>query len=495
MEKLRLKKTAELTIQDVDVLEQWWVEKSRKNFLAYRMFLGYGRFEYNWFVTDMCKHLQQFYADLIAGKKPVLCIQSPPQHGKSWCVSDFISWVIGHVNSLRVIYASYSETLGRRCNSAQQRVLETDKYKKIFPDTALPNKNNGMVRTTDHIEYMDSKGELTGGQFRNTTVAGPVTGESLDLGVIDDAVKGREQANSTTWSQKIWDWFTDDFLTRFSKDAGLLIIMTRWTTHDLIGRLKEEFAKENTEVKVVNYEAIATCDEPNRKVGEALFPKIKPLDFLLIRKNLMDDESWESIYQGSPTVRGGNIIKDEWWKWWTVLPAVRCYFITADTAQKEKVRNDWTDFKAWAYGYDGNIYLIDHLRAKMASPTLRKEGELFYKKHDVMKIEANDPILRAMFIEDKSSGVGLIQELRALNLKIEEVPRQADKFCRAQDAAPYIKAGRVYLNADISDVGNTTKEAREFPNSKFDDDFDCLLTAVEVAFIYRKLDGITIGVI
>ena len=55
------------------------------------------------------------------------------------------------------------------------------------------------------------------------------------------------------------------------------------------------------------------------------------------------------------------------------------------------------------------------------------------------------------------------------------------------DASPYIKAGLVHLNTDIPDVGNTTKEAREFPNGEFDDDLDCLVTAIEIAYINKDL--------
>jgi len=483
-----------LTAASIDALNNWWKIKSRKNFFAYRLYARHGLFDHNWFVEDMCMRLQQFFVDLIAGKRPVLCIQSPPQHGKSWSVSDLISWMVGQINTLRVIYASYSETLGKRCNLAQQRMLESEKYKSIFPETRLAEKVGQGIRTTENLEFFNSKGEPTGGQFRNTTVAGPVTGESLDLGVIDDAVKGREQAGSITWSQKIWEWFTDDFMSRFSKDAGLLIIMTRWTTHDLIGRLKKKFKETGQKMEVVNYEAIATEDEENRKAGEALFPAIKPLDFLLTRKSVMDSESWESLYQGSPTVKGGNLIKDDWWGWWKVLPNIKYKFITADTAQKDKERNDWTDFKTWGYGEDDKIYLLDHLRAKMTSPVLRTEAMAFYSTHDTKKVNPNDPILRGMFIEDKSSGVSLIQEMRALGCKVVEVPRITDKFFRVQDAAPYIKAGRVVLNTDIPDINNTTKEAREFPNSKFDDDLDSLVTAIEVVYIY-KLTGTLIGVI
>ncbi len=476
----------QLTIEDIELVEQWWVEKSRRNFLAYRMFMRHGNFDHNWFVADLCVQLQQFYQDLVAGKRPVLCIQSPPQHGKSWSITDFISWITGKIPELRTIYASYSDTLGKRCNTAQQRAINSPKYKKIFPGVNLAEKRGEGVKTTEHLEFFDDEGIPTNGQFRNTTVAGSVTGESLDLGVIDDAVKGREQANSITWSQKIWEWFTDDFLSRFSKKAGLLIIMTRWTTHDLIGRLKDKYKELRKKIKIVNYEAIATKDEENRRAGEALFPELKPIDFLMTRKEIMDDESWESLYQGSPTVRGGNVIKDDWWGWWKQLPLIKYKFITADTAQKDKEKNDWTDFKAWGYGEDDKIYLIDHLRAKMKAPTLRKEAEMFYKKHDTPRIQVNDPILRAMYIEDKSSGTGLIQELEAVGCKIVEVPRITDKYFRAQDASPYIKAGRVVLNTDVPDVNNTTKEAREFPNSEFDDDIDTVFTAIEVAFINKE---------
>ena len=92
---------------------------------------------------------------------------------------------------------------------------------------------------------------------------------------------------------------------------------------------------------------------------------------------------------------------------------------------------------------------------------------------------------RKMYIEDKSSGIGLIQELKKKKLKIEGVPRNAgnDKYLRAEDCSVYIESGQVVLNIDVSGVGNLTKEAREFPNGEFDDDFDTCMTAIEVVYI------------
>ena len=473
----------QLTASDIDLLEEWWIQKSRTNFLAYRKYMRADTYVDGWFLSDMAKQFQQFYSDLRAGLRPILLVQSPPQHGKSWAVTDFLSWVSGQWPEIRSIYATYSDTLGVRCNISQQRQMDSKKYSKIFLNTKLSHKKGEAVRNTNHLEFLDKDGKPTGGQFRNTTSGGPVTGESLDLGIIDDAVKGREQANSQTWSQKIWEWFTDDFNTRFSDKAGLLIITTRWTIHDIIARLLKIKDQLKGVMKLINYQAIATEDEKYRKEGEPLFPELKSLEFLHGKKALMAPASWEALYQGNPVITGGNLFKDYWWGWWEVLPQLKYKFITADTAQKIKTQNDWTILQCWGYGIDDRIYLLDKIRNKFEAPDLRKEAEIFYRKHDTRRINLTDPILRGMYIEDKSSGTGLLQELGRKRMKVIEVPRHTDKYFRAEDALPYIEAGKVVLNVEISDVGNLTKEGREFPNGDFDDDIDTLMTAVEVAFI------------
>jgi len=113
------------------------------------------------------------------------------------------------------------------------------------------------------------------GSFRNTTIEGQINGLQLHLGVIDDPVKNRAEADSQVIRDKTWKWFTDDFLSRFAKDSALLIVMTRWHLDDLLGRAIEHMPG----VKVLRYPAIAECDEEYRRAGEPLFPELKPLDF------------------------------------------------------------------------------------------------------------------------------------------------------------------------------------------------------------------------
>src|SRR5690606_17682090 len=119
-------------------------------------------------------------------KKPTLIIEAPPQHGKTLAVSDFIAWIAGKNPDFRTIYTSYSSNLGESANKRIQRILSSDVYNSIFPETRLAGKEDRAY--SKNLELLDFVGK--DGSFRNTTVGGQITGMSLDFGVIDDPIKG-----------------------------------------------------------------------------------------------------------------------------------------------------------------------------------------------------------------------------------------------------------------------------------------------------------------
>ena len=249
---------------------------------------------WDWWVERVSLELQLFYDAFAAGKRPKLAIMSPAQHGKTWAAEDFIAWVAGKNPDLKTIYTSYSENLGTMRSHNLMRTMKSPTYRGIFRDTRVGEK--GWEASSGLIEYADHTGS-----FRNTTVGGPITGLEQHLGVVDDPVKGRAEANSRLVRDRTWNWFVDDFMTRFASDSALLVIMTRWHVDDLLGRLIE---KERN-VRTLAYPAIAEEDDGYRRNGEALFPALKPLDFLLERKNLMSEASWEAEYQQHPYLVGG----------------------------------------------------------------------------------------------------------------------------------------------------------------------------------------------
>lgn len=285
------------------------IQNAQKYFWQYRIEMNPRLIlAHKWFPRSIAYELRQFHDDLKAGKRPILLLQTPPQHGKSLSVIDFIAWCIGLDPELRVIYASFSDRLGIRANLRLQRALDSKTYKQIFPETYLTTKHivtiaERHLRNHEVLEFVGHEG-----YFRNTTVGGAITGEALDLAVVDDPIKGRAEASSEVTREKTWNWITDDVFSRFSETAGLIMIMTRWHLDDPAGRFMEHFGKR---IKVVRYPAIATEDERYRRRGEPLFPELKSMEFLLERRKLYTEASWEALYQQNPFIVGGGIFPIE----------------------------------------------------------------------------------------------------------------------------------------------------------------------------------------
>lgn len=459
-----------MTYEDLDLLEQYYNLKAKDDFYTFRRLIN-PKAKVGWFYKDITAQLQQFYNDLVSGKKPKLILQAPPQHGKSEAITDFVAWLSGKNPDLRSIYASFSERLGVRANLKMQRIMSTKRYQSIF-ETRLNERNVSTVsgqhlRNKEILEYVNHIG-----YFRNTTVQGSITGEGLDLGIIDDPIKGREQANSSTFREKAWDWFTDDFFTRFSEDAGLLMILTRWHVDDPAGRMIDKFGNK---IKVVTYQAIAMRDEINRKEGEPLFPQLKSLEFLIERKSTMPPANFEALYQQHPIMKDGEILKIDWFKWWEVFPIIAESSIFVDTAQKKGELNDFTVAELWGSDGAGNIFLMDMIRVKENAPEAQKMVEMFYFKHST---DMNTKF-KKMYIEDKSSGQTMLQVFKNRKMLVEGVQRNIDKVQRANMFGGYIEMGKVYLNSKIKNIDHMTDEAISFPNGVHDDTLDPMFDAIE----------------
>lgn len=458
------------TNDDLDLIEAKLAEQSRRSFWAFRQYM-HPKLKMAWWQKDAAGHLQQFYHDKVAGLRPKLLLQAPPQHGKSMMIVDFIAWASGHSPELRTIYASFSSRLGMRANADLQRMYISDKYKLTFPDLIIPERSRSISegiyqRNSELIEYVK-----TGGLFRNTTVRGPITGEGLDMGVVDDPLKGREEANSAVIRDKIYDWLTDDFMTRFADDAALLGIMTRWHLDDPFGRMIDL----DPSVKTIRYPALGEANDPHREIGEPLFPEHKSLVFLMDRKAAMTSANFEALYQQHPIVAGGNMFKDEWWNYYKVPPALEYRTIYADTAQKTKEQNDWSVFQCWGRTKKGQAILLDQIRGKWEAPELRVKARAFWAKHRAV---VGMGTLRAFKVEDKVSGTGLIQELKREGIPMIAVQRYIDKIMRGNDASPFIESGNVLLPEEAPWLSDFLSEMAAFPNGTNDDQVDPMMDAI-----------------
>jgi predicted phage terminase large subunit-like protein len=302
-----------LTEDDLDLIESYWQEEARKSLWAFRQYMDPTMVR-GWWVASLSQELQDFFKRLKRGERPKLLIEAPPQHGKSRGLQDAIGWFSGKDPDLKTIYGSFSDELGTSTNAILQRMMDTDKYRGVFPGTLIPSltgrEDMNYSRNSSLVEFVGRKGS-----FRNTTVKGQVTGKTLGLGVVDDPIKGRAEAQSKTTRDGAWNWLMDDFFSRFTDDAGFIMTMTRWHVDDPAGRWLLHFP----DTRVLKYPALF---EPTpaawknnafdpRKAGEPLFPEYKSKPFLMERKGAYTITSWQSLYQQMPIVAGGGMFPIE----------------------------------------------------------------------------------------------------------------------------------------------------------------------------------------
>jgi len=192
----------------------------------------------------------------------------------------------------------------------------------------------------------------------------------------------------------------------------------------------------------------------------------------------MATASWQSLYQQSPIVVGGEIIKGAQFGRYSAVPPLKTRTIYADTAQKTGERNDYSVFKCWGLGQDGRLYLLDLQRGKWEAPELRRRAVDFWRKHAAAP---GLPPVRRMKIEDKASGTGLIQDLKnADRIPIEGIPRAKDKLTRVMDVVGYIESGYVLL-PDAPWVADFISECEAFTaddSHAHDDQIDPMCDAI-----------------
>jgi predicted phage terminase large subunit-like protein len=421
---------------------------------------------WNPFVLRLTRELQRFYEAFRAGRRPKLGIMTPPQHGKSIAAEDFAAWTAGLRPDWKTIYASYSADLGIGRNLTLQRIFTSRRFREVFPAFAIGltgwTMNTGLIEYVNHI-----------GSFRNTTIEGPITGMELNLGLLDDFVKGRAEANSKRVRDATWHWFADDFLPRFSKDSALLTICTRWHQDDLLGRLKQKWP----EMIMLEFPAIAERDEKWRKKGEALFPEHKPLDFLLERKALMSDASWSAEYQQHPYLVGGGMIPVEKLRVLTSFDRrdIAASILSIDKAGTEGGEGAFTAIVLMHKMKDGRFVIERVVRGHWGA--LEREKKIKEHAEADSRILAPFGVGYKVVVEQepgsggKESAEATVRNLAGFIVIADKPGAGRSKVLRAEPFAAQCQASNVWLHAGPW-MADFLEEAESFPLGSHLDQID-----------------------
>lgn len=307
-------------------------------------------------ITEFHRRYYAILSDFAAAKIRKLIVSVPPQHGKSHGASQLLpAYLLGIDPSLRICIGSYSFSLARRFGLAVQRLIESREYQQIFPKTKLKGmagseKTTTSSRTADEFDIVGHKGGL-----RLVGREGSLTGNRVDVMILDDLYKDAMEANSQLIRQNAWEWYCSVVRTRMHNNSREIIVFTRWHEDDLIGRIT---SSEVDKWRVVNFPAIKvgqpTPEDP-REVGEALWPSRHSADLLAERRKL-DPQLFEALYQGNPLCQEG-LLYGQFSTYRTIdEPIARraAYIDTADTG------SDYLCAICYSVGaLSGKIYLTD----------------------------------------------------------------------------------------------------------------------------------------
>ena len=455
----------------------------------FSVFLDYSSPTYDrqWFHTLIADKCQQLLEGTLGTDR--LMIFVPPQHGKSEIVSrKFPAWALGVNPLLKIVGSSYSADLAEQFSRSIQRTIDSGEYSEVFPNTFLNNqhvthdKKRGWVRKVDMFETVGF-----GGFYKAVGVGGSLTGTPADIGIIDDPVKDAQEAYSPTIRERIWNWYTDVFLTRLHNNSKQLLIMTRWHEDDLAGRLLEKEPQKWTVIRIPAIKEDDRLAEDPREMGEALWESMHSLESL-IEAEERSPRTFAALYQQRPSIAGGNIIKREWFGHIKLAEFNRIYdgepiVFFLDTAYTEKTENDPSGIIATCK-IGNDMYITNAKKVLMKFPDLIRFVPQYARENGY-------GARSSIRIEPKANGISVVDQLKEVTgLNIIRTPSPKDsKETRLYAASPSVEAGRVIL---VDGAWNEAfiDEVCGFPAKPHDEYVDTLCYAVDyhIASPFKPID-------
>lgn len=386
----------------------------------------------------------------------------PPRHSKSMTITEtYPTWFIGKDKKRRVIEVSYGKDLARKFGLANLQKIE-GKAGKVF-NMRLDSRQSAAT----NFNIADYRGGMV-----STGMGGAITGQGADLLIIDDPIKNRQQANSPTYRDFIWNEWKATLQTRLQPTGSVIVILTRWHEDDLVGRLLEE---DSREWDLVNLPLVAQDNDLlGRDPGETLWPEYGfDKDWAAVTKKAVGPLDWASLFQQEPRPQEGALLKRHYWNYYDKPIDPRSFDLIIqswDCTFKDLESSDYVAGTVWGrIGPD--VYLLDMTREQLGITGTMQAIE---------NMSARWPLAGGKYIEDKANGPAVLELLKRKLPGLIAVNPKGGKIDRAQAALPFIAAGNVYLpSPDLAPwVDDFVNEASSFPYGKHDDMVDSATQAL-----------------
>ena len=356
--------------------------------------------------------------------------------GKSLLTEYFISWCFARSRDNAFVYTSHSEDLITKMSAEIRSICTFPMWQRLF---GWVLKKDDRQKTNFSFEGAKNRTGLRakaiGSAITGLDASSPAVDGFSGALIIDDPMDAGNAIYEIE-RENIVRIYKEKLATRRrTPKCPTILIMQRLHPEDLVG-----WAEKN-EPELWDIVKVKALNDDGTSFWEERYPASE-LEMLQKRQGAL----FQAQYQQEPVITGGSVIKTEWFKYYQQHPKYERIFMTSDTAMKANEWNDYSVLQLWGK-YQNSLYLIDMIRGKWEVPDLIQKTRDFVKKY---RLWENRILLSALYVEDRGSGVGLIQQLRRetsvpiLPLK----PNKKDKVTRAKEIAYYIESGMVFLPQD-----------------------------------------------
>lgn len=426
------------------------------------------------------KHHQYLIDKLEAverGEIKRLMVFMPPGSAKSTYASVvFPSWYLGRNPVNSIIHGSHTTELAERWGRRIRNTVSEPAYQNVFPvNLAADSQAAGRWALAE------------GGEYYAAGVGSAIVGFRADLGVLDDPIAGREQADSERERAKIKEWYQSDFYTRLKPNGAIVLIMQRWHEDDLAGWLLSEQDKGGDKWDVVKLKMEAEEGDPlGRAPGEALWPEWYTDEMREQAKR--DPRTWMALYQQEPRPDSGGEFLKEWVQHYKNKPTTGLNtYILVDPASEKKKTSDYTATFVVGLGKDQNYYILDLVRDRLS---LTERANLLFKWHRAYK--PNGVGYEKYSMQADIEHMKDRMEREQYRFTITELGGTLAKNDRIRRLVPLFEAGKIWFPERLSYTQHTKQvtdlvrdfieeEYAPFPVGRHDDMMDCLARLVDPA--------------
>ena len=360
------------------------------------------------------------------------------------------------------MHPSYSNELAGKHARDCRAVMQAPWYQRTFPTTRLD------ASKTAETEFM-----TTQRGFRlATSTGGTLTGRGGEILIIDDPMKPAD-AQSEARRLDVQQWYSNTLLSRLDDKANgsIVLVMQRLHVDDLAGYLLEQGGWE-----VLSLPAIAEVEQEaalgrghmhRRSIDEVLHPAREPREVLDQLKSEMGTADFSAQYQQAPVPAGGNMIKWEWFGFYSQLPRPGDGDIIIqswDTASTTSELASYSVGITARIDKSGTVWLLDLVRGRWKFPDVQRKI--------IEAAHCHRP--KCILIEDQASGIGLQQTLKRQGLSVIAIKPKGDKVMRMHAHTASLEAAKVFLPEGAAWLDEFRSEVLAFPNGKHDDQVDAL---------------------